>query len=123
MQSIDEHPLVKWLLVLGGIATAVVMAVQGILYLEELERNTVLLHDEIVSSTDKLHDQIEERIKEKEALDDKWLELDRADHLRIIDIGTAARNDIKRLHDKIGVDGSLMYQLGLRDGQRLCEGR
>ena len=59
-------------------------------------------------------------LKDKRALDEKWLELDREGHQSILDQCKAAEVQIKLLAAKLEGDGSWLYELGLMHGMQLC---
>ena len=65
-------------------------------------------------------DHLNQGLKDKRALDKEWMELDRKGHRAIEDQCRAAQVETKLLAAKMDGDGSLLYQLGLRDGVRLC---
>ena len=109
MDSIDQHPLVQWLgaaTLAGGIVATCVGA--------------YLFLDDLKESTDALHDELAESIAEKKALDIRWLDLDREDHQNILNQVVATQAEIKLLVARLGSDGALLYQVGLRDGMALC---
>ena len=110
MKSIDQHPLAKWLGVIIAFSSILATCVGAFLYLEDLRRETSDLHDELI-----------EGFNDKKELDKTWLELDREDHADMIELGNQIRNDIRLLDEKIRTNPILMYQIGLRDGKRLCD--
>ena len=112
MDPIERHPIVFWSGFFGGLFTVIATCVVAYLFLENLDRKANALHADFRSS-----------IEAKEELDDKWLNLDRADHASMIHLATELRGDIKRLEERLKLDSGLLYQLGLRDGRALCAGQ
>ena len=112
MDPIERHPVVFWSGFFGGLFTVIATCVVAYVYLENLDRKTNTLHDDFSSS-----------IEAKEALDDEWLKLDRADHASMIHLATELRGDIKRLEERLKLDSGLLYQIGLRDGRSVCAER
>ena len=113
MTSITEHPVVAWGCLVLTVVSAVLMLAGAYVYGENLQRSTNGLHGKIVEEAARISKQIETRNAEKRALDRTWLKSD-------ADQAQAIRAEIRNLRDGLNVDASLMYQLGLRDGQRLC---
>ena len=104
-----EHPIVKWFGAAVVVGPILATSVGAYLFLDDLRQSTDALHSELAKS-----------ITEKKALDDKWLDLDREDHQDILWQGKAIQAEIKLLISRLGSDGSLLYQVGLRDGMALC---
>ena len=102
MTSITEHPVAAWVGFVLTVVSAVLMLAGAYIYGENL-----------VDRTERIYQLIEKRNEEKKALDRDWLKADS-------DQAQAIRAEIQNLRDGLNVDASLMYQLGLRDGQRLC---
>ena len=113
MTSITKHPVVAWGLLILAVVSAVLMLAGGYVYGENLQRSTNGLHGKIVEEAARISRQIETRNEEKKALDRDWLEAD-SEQARAI------RTEIQILRERIAVDPSLMYQIGLRDGKRFC---
>ena len=113
MTSIKDHPVVAWIGFVLGLVTAVLMVAGGYIYGENLQRSTSGLHGKIVEEAARISRQIETRNAEKRALDRDWLQSDSEQ-------AQAIRAEIQILRERLNVDASLMYQIGLRDGERLC---
>ena len=111
MHPIERHPIVFWSGFFGGLFTLIGTCVVAYVYLENLDRKTNTLHDDFSHS-----------IEAKEELDDGWLKLDTANYAKMIHLATEIRRDIKRLEEILKTDSVLLYQIGLRDGEALCEG-
>ena len=65
-------------------------------------------------------DHLNQGLKDKRALDKEWMKLDRDGHQAIVDQCRAAQVETKLLAAKMDGDGSILYELGLRDGMALC---
>ena len=63
---------------------------------------------------------LNELMEAKRALDEKWLVLDTEGHQAILDQCKAAQHATELLRERMGGDGSLPYQVGLRDGAATC---
>ena len=113
MTSIKDHPVVAWARFVLVLISAVLMLAGAYVYGENLLRSTNGLHGKIVEEAARISRQIETRNAEKKALDRDWLQSDSEQ-------AQAIQTEIKILRERLNVDASLMYQLGLRDGQRLC---
>ena len=64
---------------------------------------------------------LNELMEEKRELDKIWLDLDRKGHQAILDQCKAAQHATELLRERMGGDGSLPYQVGLRDGAASCK--
>ena len=93
-----EHPLVRWLGIVVVVGTVLVAVVGLYVFFDHLNQGLVA----------------------KRELDKEWLALDRNDHQAILDQCKAIQVDIKLLVSRLGGDGALLYQVGLRDGMALC---
>ena len=113
MTKITEHPVVVWGCFVLSLVTAVLMLAGAYIYGENLLRSTNGLHGKIIEEAARISQQIETRNAAKRALDRDWLKSDSEQ-------AHAIQAEIKILRDRLNVDASLMYQIGLRDGQRLC---
>ena len=113
MTSITKHPVVAWGLLILAVISAVVMLAGTYIYGENLQRSTDGLHGKVVERTERIYRLIEKRNEEKRVLDRTWLKAD-SDQAQSIEA------QIQNLRTGLNVDASLMYQLGVRDGQRLC---
>ena len=113
MDSFKDHPVVEW----GGfvlkVVSAVLLLAGAYIYGENLQRSTAGLHGKIVEEAARISKQIETRNAEKRALDRDWLTADSEQ-------AQAIQAEIKILRERLNVDASMMYQLGLRDGRGLC---
>ena len=105
--NLHEHPLLK----LAGMLFAAAFAIAGAwIYLEDFKWKQKQIHEETV----KLHTSLMKRFDEERASDAKWLLVDHDDHdkiMRMIDVLSA----------RLGSEGGLIYQIGVRDGKQLCE--
>ena len=110
MTSITQHPIVIWAGVICGFITVVATCVGAFLYLEHIQ-----------DVTEALHYEVREGLQDKKALDKDWLDLDRADHNKIMQLEDSILHEIELLGMQYKIDNSLLYQLGLRDGQALCK--
>ena len=105
-----EHPILAWAGAVVVVGTLLGTSIGAYLFLDGLRDSTDALHAELATS-----------IAEKKALDKDWLHFDRGDHQNILDQGKAIQWQVKLLLARMGGDGSLLYQIGLRDGQALCK--
>ena len=112
MTSITQHPIVVWSGVICGFITLIATGVGVFLYLE---------HNQDVIEA--LRDEVREGLQDKKALDKDWLDLDREDHNKIMQLEGNILHEIELLGMQYETDNSLLYQLGLRDGQALCKGQ
>ena len=112
MTSITQHPIVAWIGAICGFITLIGTCVGVFLYLEHIQ-----------DITEALHDEVREGIEDKKALDKDWLNLDRVDHNKIMRLEDDILHEIELLGMQYETDNSLLYQLGLRDGQALCKGQ
>ena len=112
MKTITQHPIVIWVCIIGGFMAVIAACVSGSLFMKHLS-----------DSTDSLHVQIRKGLQDKKELDKEWLDLDRADHGKIIRLEAEIIHEIQLLGDRYKTDNSLLYQLGLRDGMALCAGQ
>ena len=117
MTSINDHPAVLWAGFVLAVVSFIVMCVAAYydarVSLQNLERSTNGVHEKIIEESARISKQIETRNAEKRALDRDWLQSDS-------DQAQAIQAQIQILRERLNVDASLMYQIGLRDGQRLC---
>ena len=113
MTSVKDHPVVAWIGFVLGLVSAVLMLAGGYVYGESLQREQRGLNENVVERTERIYQLIESRNAEKRALDRDWLKSDS-------DQAQSIQAEIKILRERLNVDASLMYQLGLRDGQGLC---
>ena len=113
MTSVKDHPVVAWIGFVLGLVSAVLMVAGGYIYGENLQRSTSGLHEKIVEEAARISKQIETRNLEKKALDRDWLQADSEQ-------SQAIRAEIRILRERLNVDASLMYQLGLHAGKQLC---
>ena len=96
--SILNHPILKW-----ATAMFLVVSIAGVfvgLYI--------------------FFDHLNQGLKDKRVLDEKWLKLDTEGHQAIVDQCKAAQVEVKLLAARLEGNGSLLYELGLRDGMALC---
>ena len=110
MKSIDKHPIVIWVGVIIAFTSVIGTCVGAFIYLEHQSNEMSATRDDLIEGFD-----------DKKELDKTWLELDREDHADMIELGNQIRNDIKLLDEKVRTNPILMYQIGLRDGKRLCD--
>ena len=113
MTSIKDHPVVAWIGFVLGLVSAVLMVAGAYVYGESLQREQRGLNANVVERTDRIYRLIESRNEEKRALDTSWLLSDQKQ-------AQAIQTDIRILRELLNVDASLPYQIGLRDGKRLC---
>ena len=112
MNTVTQHPIVIWVCIIGGFLTVTTTCIGAFLYLEALK-----------GSNETLHDELRKGLQDKKKLDDKWLDLDRFDHSEIMRLETEILHEIELFGERYKTDNSLLYQLGLRDGQALCKER
>ena len=94
-------------------ASAVLMLAGAYVYAENLQREQRKLNENVVERTERIYQLIESRNEEKRALDQSWLLSDSKQ-------AQAIQAEIQILRERLNVDASLIYQIGLRDGKRLC---
>ena len=93
-----DHPVIKWITAIFLLVSIAVVIVGLYIFFEHLNQG----------------------LKDKKELDEKWLELDREGHQAIQDICKAAQVEVKLLAAELKGDWSLPYRLGLRDGMARC---
>ena len=113
MTALKDHPAVAWAGFVFAVVSAAVTVAGAYIYAENLQRSTNGLHAKIVEEAARISQQIETRNAEKRALDRDWLKSDS-------DQAQEMLAEIKILRERLNVDGSMMYQIGVRDGKRLC---
>ena len=104
--TLHEHPHLKLAVFLFVSATTIAGAW---IYLEDFGWKQKQIHEETV----KLHTALMKRFDEERESDARWLLLDRGDHDEI-------RRMIDVLSARLGNESGLIYQIGVRDGKRLC---
>ena len=104
-----NHPLIVWGGIVFTIISVVLMVGGAYVYAE----NLMYRIDESLLGQQRLRVSIEEQRAAERFGDEIWVELDKTEHNAIMESVNSLRHLIQN-------DGTLLYQLGLRDGRALA---